>query len=152
MTARGERGVTLIEMLVVIVVVGMAIPVLMTNFATVSMRSLKSEAVGDAAFYAEQLLEEIGSKEFVDPDYSGNTALGPNTGETYPGYNDVDDYANFSRVDGPFTTSVMVTYANLSGTAWVPVAAATDYKLVTVTVSNPRNMVNASMSTLISKR
>jgi len=152
MSLRGERGATLVEMIVVIVVVGMAIPALMTNFATVSTRSLKSEAVGDATFYAEQLLEEIGSKAFVDPDYSGNTALGPNNGESYPGYNDVDDFANFSQVNGPFTTTVTVNYANLSGTDWTTVTSATDYKLVTVTVRNARNMVNAVMNTLISKR
>lgn len=152
MSLRGERGATLVEMIIVIVVVGMAVPALMTNFATVSVRSLKAEAVGDAAFYAEQLLEEIGSKEFVDPDASGNTALGPNSGESYPAYNDVDDFAGFTQTDGPFTTAVAVNYANLSGTTWVTTATATDYKLVTITVRNARNMVNTVMSTLISKR
>lgn len=139
---------TLMEMVVIIVVIGLAIPALLTNFATISRRAVSSEAIADGTMYAEQLMEEITSKDFVDPSQTGNTALGPNGSETYPDYNDVDDYAGYTGTAGGYSLSVAVVYASLSGSTWVVSATPTDFKLITVTVSNARSRLNAALTAL----
>ncbi len=131
-----SKGLTIIELAVVIVVLGLAIPPLLTMWADVAWRSSRSEFLADSAFYAQQLMEEIKSKDFVDPDDPNNTNLGPNTGENYPDFDDADDFNGYS--DNPasgYARSVAVNYAWLSGATWTITGSATDYKRITVAVS-----------------
>jgi prepilin-type N-terminal cleavage/methylation domain-containing protein len=146
MRSRGERGVTLIEMIFVIVIIGMAIPAMMTNFATVTMRSIKSEGVSDAGFCAEQMMEEISSKGFADAISPNNPALGPNSGESWPNFNDVDDYANFTKPCGSCNVSAAVDYASLNTNTWQTSQSQTDFKMVTVSARNARSMANITVA------
>ena len=143
------RGFTLIELVIVICIAGLTIPVLMTGFATVATQTVKSESLADAALYSSQMLDEITTKQFVDPDDQNNTALGPNTGETYPDFDDVDDYNGYVRTNGQYTTSVSVTYAALNNGVWQASGSPTDYKMVTVTTKNTRIGLSSSMTAIV---
>lgn len=142
-------------MVAVILVLGLTIPVLLTMWADVSWRSARSEQLADATFYAQQLMEEIKSKKFVDPEDPTNTALGPN-GEIYPLFDDVDDFNGCadSSVTTPasgFTRSGVVDYVTLSGTTWIPSGSSTPYKRITVSVSRTDNLVSdVSLVTIVS--
>lgn len=141
---------TLIEMLVIIVVIGMAVPAMLTNFASLSLRAIRSEAVADAVFHAEQLMEEITARPFVDPDDKENTLIGPNSGESYQDFDDIDDYNGYPRISGAYTMSAAVSYVTLNTAKWVESPNTTDFKRVRVTVKNDRNMVNMTVETIIS--
>ena len=90
----------MIELVAVLVVAGIAIPVLMTMWATISWRSVGSENVADTTFYARALMEEIKSKKFdqnANSPWTSSASLGSDTGEDRADsrtFNDVDDYIN----------------------------------------------------------
>jgi len=161
---REARAITLIEMVAVIVVVGLAIPPLMLMWQNVAYSSGRSATISQATFYAQELMEEIKSKEFVDPEDSTNPALGPN-GETYPNFDDVDDFNGHSDSVTGYSRCVTVDYVNLNGSNWggnctpdtptnctPPNCAssdATDYKRIRVLVSH--QLGGASLATMVSK-
>lgn len=135
-------GLTIIELVVVIVVLGLAIPPLLTSWANIGWRSARSEALADATFYAQALMEEIKSKRFDENTSSPwSSLLGPESGESRTGagasaYDDVDDYNGYS--DSPATRynrSATVGYAALSGTTWQNSGSITNFKRIAVTVS-----------------
>ncbi|MCK9594910.1 MAG: type II secretion system protein [Candidatus Omnitrophica bacterium] len=132
-----NRGLTLIELIVIIVVMGLAIPALIANLATITWRSTQSQAIGDSLSYARSLLEEIKVKDFSDPDDPDNTTLGVNADDVYPNYNDVDDYNGYNDTPASgFSRRVAVDYVNLSSNQWSDSADPTDFKRVNVTVSS----------------
>lgn len=147
-----KKGVNLIEMTAVIVVLSVSVPVLLTMWADVAWRSSQSESISDAAFYAQELMEEIKSKAFVDPDEPGVTALGPN-GETYPNLDDVDDFNGY--LDNPGTgyiRSVIVDYVALNGSLWQNSGAPTDFKRIKVSISRNDNLItDSSLVAIVSK-
>jgi type II secretory pathway pseudopilin PulG len=140
--ARGAKGLTIIELVTVIVVLGLAIPPLLTSWANIAWRSVRSESLADATFYAQALMEEIKSKRFDENTSSPWTSpLGPEPGESRAGigasaYDDVDDFNGCS--DSPATRynrSATVDYAALSGTTWQNSGSITNFKRIAVTVS-----------------
>jgi prepilin-type N-terminal cleavage/methylation domain-containing protein len=166
---RKNKGITLIEMVAVIVVLGISVPVLLTMWSDVAWRSSRSEAMADAMFYAQQLMEEIKSRRFdenaVSP-WSSN--LGPD-GEAYAAYDDVDDFNGYSEtISGtPYNRCVTVDYVTLSGTTWTgncspstpagctpPTCVAanrTNYKRIIVTVWRSDNIVSGvNLITMVS--
>jgi MSHA pilin protein MshD len=154
-----NRGITLIEMVAVIVVLSLAIPALLTMWADVAWRSVRSEAIGDAAFYAQQLMEEIKSKRFDENDSSPWTSnLGPEPGETITGtgdssFDDVDDYNGYS--DNPaidYSRSCTVDYVELSDSTWqAATSPPTDFKRIRVAVWRTDNLVSdVSLVTIVS--
>jgi prepilin-type N-terminal cleavage/methylation domain-containing protein len=145
----GQSGLTLMELIVVIVVLGLAIPGMMTNLASITVRSVRSESVSDGDFLAGQLMEEIVSKRFVDFQEPRNTAIGPNNGETYPNFDDVDDFNGYSRSVAPYTVSANVTYASYNGTAWVNSTTPTEFKQITVRATRPNNLLNTTLVTVV---
>lgn len=154
-----NKGLTIIELVVVIVVLGLAIPPLLTMWANVAWRSAASELLADSAFYAQQLTEEIKSKSFVDPDDPNNTNLGVNSGEgsnDRTTFDDVDDFVGCTDVSviAPgtgYVRSATVTYVSLSGSTWQISGSATDYKRVTVTVSRSGgSAIPVSLTALVS--
>lgn len=153
-----KKGVTLIEMVSVIVVLGVSIPILLTMWADVAWRSSRSEVISDAIFYAQQLMEEVKSKGYdqnTSPPWTNPANLGPDGGETYPNFNDVDDFNNYSDTVNRYNRSVSVKYVYLNGNNWddtcsfTTCQARTDcatcdqccYKKITVTVSRTDNLV-----------
>ncbi|RMD98513.1 MAG: hypothetical protein D6814_07420 [Calditrichaeota bacterium] len=98
----------------------------------------------------QQFIEEAKSKKFdevvgtLDPSNmpSGFTpwnALGHGAGETYPNFDDVDDYNNFSNtvsVQGiPFSVSIQVGYVQDTNPEQI-VSTQTFFKKMTVTVTS----------------
>lgn len=124
---RKRRGLTLIEMVSIIVVLGLAIPILLTMWADVAWRSSRSEVVADAIFYTQQLMEEIKSKGFDSNSSSPWTNainIGVDSGEDRADkdtFDDVDDfvtlclpgYSNHPTCDKTCTDTRVTVPANL---------------------------------------
>lgn len=127
-----NKGITLIEMVAVIVVLGTSIPFLMTMWSDTTWRSARSEALVDGSFYAQQLMEEIKTKRFDENSASPwSGSLGPDTStvglngtanETAIGRDNWDDVDDFNGYTGSpaagYNFCVTVDYISLSGTTW----------------------------------
>lgn len=150
-----EKGMTLIEMAVIIVVIGIAIPVLMRMWSDVVIKSADSEMISDATFFAQELMEEIKSKRFVDPEEPDNTALGINTlpPDTYK--DDVDDYNAYTKtLANGYTAKAIVKYRYLDpgDRTWKDSATPTEYKYIQVTVETTKITGGSfSLSTIVAK-
>lgn len=164
--AAKTKGMTLIEMAVMIVVLGLAIPPLLTMWADVAWRASRAEALSEATFHAQSLMEEIKSKRFderTSPPWTDSANFGPDPGESSANKNtfdDVDDFvgATDTAVTAPqagYIRSVAVEYVTLGAGAWgacgavlcqnnsdCTVCNACCYKRITVSVSRPDNLIN----------
>lgn len=151
---RKRTGLTLIEGLIASVVLGLAV---VGIFAPISASYKQAEAAEHSSVamtLARQLLDEISSKPFDEPDSGGG--LGPEADETLRGaYDNIDDYHGYSdstaadaaaplrttagvsvllAQHGTFTRSVTTEYrATPQGTA----VASGNFLLVTVRVTRP---------------
>ena len=169
--AQDAKGITLMEMVAVIVVLGLAIPPLLTMWADVALKSGRSEVIADATFYAQELMEEIklGNHRFDENTSSPwSSSLGPDTSTkgldetnneaTSPpttnknNWDDVDDFDDYS--DNPatgYTRSCDVDYVELSGSTWqAATSPPTDFKRITVAVSRTDNLISdVSLVTIV---
>lgn len=85
MTIRGERGTTLIELIVSIVIVAIAASAVLGVLSSSAGRSADAMIMAQAVSIAEAYLEEISLKAYADPDGAD--------GETVrTDFDDVDDY------------------------------------------------------------
>ncbi|MCX7926697.1 MAG: hypothetical protein N2606_00940 [Candidatus Omnitrophica bacterium] len=120
-----NNGITLVELIVVLVVAGLAVPTLLVLWATVAWQSVRSEATVDALFYATELLEQIKATRFDEnatPPFS--SILGRETTESIENastYDDIDDFVGTTdiRILTPangYSRTVNVEYVNLSST------------------------------------
>ncbi len=114
--------------------------------------SYENEAVLAATSIAQSILREAAAKNFDEKSIGKKVtstdsltavcSLGPETGEVYPAFDDVDDYKGYvgTRATdrlGSFNVSVDVRYTN-KGTFGAVSSTRTFMKLITVTVSgNP---------------
>ena len=111
----------------------------------------ESEYTMTATSVGQTLLNEIGTKAFDQATALSDTAglasfaapgaLGPNAGEVYPLFNDVDDYNRFSTSvmsarAGEFTIACAVVYVNIATPNTVS-TIRTRTKRVTLTVTSP---------------
>lgn len=109
---------------------------------------------------ADDMIEEIKVRAFDHATIKFPTAslgnlttadkLGPETGETYPNFNDVDDFNGYTKyVTAPHAEDYYITtkvqYVNETNPDQVS-STRTYYKKVTVTVTSPymRNAINLS--------
>lgn len=97
---------------------------------------------------AQSMIDEISSKAFDEEVVAGtqiisannfSTLLSPEASESYPNFNDIDDYNNFSKQEnvpgiGVFYVFVNVSYLNDS---FVPTGSKTYNKEIKVRVTNP---------------
>lgn len=115
----------MVEMVTVIVVIGLAIPTLLLMWQNLSYRSGRSEAIVQAGFYVQELMEETRAKDF--------DAI-----STFDGYSDSCDNQGVCSDDSsrPYQRSVSVGYARLNGSDWEDSPSPTDYKKIEVTVSH----------------
>ncbi len=135
-----------------------------------SMMNMKDVSYGNEAILAgttlaQSVLRDIASKNFDERTIGRKVAktdtlttpmsLGPEVGEAYPNFNDVDDYDQHVRTEsnarlGNFTVAVRVWYTSralLGGAS----PSATFMKAVTVTVSGNRYLPKSIVaSTIIS--
>ena len=104
-TVRNRRGVTLVELVLLLVVASIALPGLMVYFTEAMEHSADAQLWTLSASLAQELMEEIKAKRWdqqtpIPPGVpTAVNALGPETGETRcdpalgcQAYNDVDDY------------------------------------------------------------
>ncbi|MDL0433312.1 type II secretion system protein [Marinobacter sp. TBZ242] len=98
-----QRGATLVELVMTIVIISVAIAGVVGAFALISGRSADPLNQTRAVELAQLYMDEIISKKYDDatpqggsPKYAGTCNIGPEGGETRDSYDDVDDYHNTS--------------------------------------------------------
>jgi MSHA pilin protein MshD len=144
---KSRQGVTLIETVAAILVMGLALPPLAGLFTEISNHSVDDLQQRVALSYAESLLEEIVSKEFEDPDEADGSFGTEETDRI--DYDDIDDFDGLSnsslkRFNGSalddysgFTRSVVVD--NVSAADPDPATplsdGSTEFKRIKVTVA-----------------
>lgn len=140
-----QSGTTLIELVIAIVIIGIAATAILGTFATTVGASADPMIRHQAVAIAEAYLEEISLKSFADPDGVDGEA-------SRDLYDDVDDYnglVNNGARDqfdeaiadlSNYTVSVSVTGSNA-----LPGITSTDLYLISVTVTHPEN-VNLTVS------
>ena len=138
-----QRGVSLVELVMFIVIVSVGIVGILSVMNTVTGSSTDPMVRKQAHAIAESMLEEVELKDFANP--SGGFT-GASTQANRPLFDDIGDYNGFTTtgiypVDsgtaisglGSYNVSVTVTGAALGG------IAASDASLITVTVTGPGN-------------
>jgi MSHA pilin protein MshD len=85
MLGRGERGATLIELVISIVVIAIAASAVLGVLSSTVGRSADAMVMSQAVAIAEAYLEEISLKSFADPDGVDGEAARPD-------FDDVNDY------------------------------------------------------------
>ncbi len=144
---RDERGFTLIDLILVIIIVAIAIPPMLALFIQMVSGSTFAVTVSRANALASTLREEIQSKKWDDND-PWSVILGPETGDSRATYNDVDDFNGLDEspprdsqgvdLDGftGFRQQVSVCYVAETDFDTC-IGGPTYYKQVTVTVTDP---------------
>ena len=130
---RSQRGMTLIEVVVSIVVIGLAGAALVGTLSYLAGTGNKSMLQTQAQSIADAYLNEILGKAFVDPNVDGEGSRDL--------YDDIDDYAGLSglatdergNAAGNFQVSVAVVPGTLGG------LPAADVRRIDVTVTFGNN-------------
>lgn len=125
-----QRGVTFVELVVSIVVIGVALAGIMLVFTRTVARSADPVLVEQAVAIAEAYMEEITLKPFLDPD-TGTDCPAPEADRTqFDNVCDYDSHTDIGARDqgdnaisglGQYTVQVMVASEAING---VPAAAA----------------------------
>ncbi len=147
----GTSGMTIIEMVMVIVVLAIAIPPLLNMFSEVGINSVQAEFQNTASLIGQSYMEEIISKKFDetlvnDPLASApwSDPLGSDGGESRSSYDDVDDFDGYTEDPVAnytgFSTSVTVYYVDPDSsdldTVQPDSSSSLDYKRIDVTVTH----------------
>lgn len=135
----------MIEVVIVIIILGIAMLPLLITYANVANTGMQREAITIATSLAQTLMEEIESKRYdenADPPWTDPLSLGPD-GETGrdTDYDDVDDFNEYSENPipgfGGYTSSVSISYVQ-PGDLDTPVGTTTDFKRIEVTISHSK--------------
>jgi MSHA pilin protein MshD len=146
-----QRGFTLIELIIFIVVVSIALAGILSVMNTVVKSSADPMVRKQTIAIAESLLEEILLKDYCDPD-TLNTSVSPSTCGTNAvesgrnTYDDVDDYAGYTStgiVDMTGAATPGLAQYNISPAVAVDTVAlgGLTVKRVTVSVTGPQGAV-----------
>ena len=140
MTRSQQRGFTLIELIIFIVVISVGIAGILSVMNTVVKSSADPMVRKQTIAIAESLLEEILLKEYANP-------AGGDTGAVRASFDDVDQYAGYNTTVG-ITDPLGVAVASLSNYNIAPsvVVGTTTIgtltvKEVTVSVTGPQGAV-----------
>ncbi len=142
---QGLRGFTIIELIIVIVVLGIALPPLLFTVSDTLEDNVKVRTIQTASVLGRSLLEEILSKRYDENTSSPwSNPLGPNGGETRATYDDIDDFDGFTEnpISGftGYSSSVTVYYVNPDtaglDTAQPDSSNTLDYKRIDVTITH----------------
>ena len=140
---RGQRGMTLIEIVLAIVVLGVGLAGVLIAFSTVTRGSADPVVTQQMLVIAEEMLEEIQLKPYTAVANAAPAACARNT------YNDVLDYNGYATsgqictIDGS-TIPALVGYSvrvQVQAGALVGIAAA---RRINVTVTRGTNSVTLS--------
>ena len=108
----------------------------------------RSALIASAAAVAERYIEEAEKLRFdednsatIPSSFTEANQLGPDNGESYPNYDDIDDFDSLSLIDStsahtPFTVNISVDYVNKLSLD-TPISTRTYYKRMAVSVSSP---------------
>jgi len=153
---RYENGFTLIEVLIAIILVGLAIVSLVAANISFTKANGAGADLSTAEFLLEQIRELTTLLPVIDPQ-TGTTTFGPETGESLSNYDDVDDFdgASFSPPINAQRQSLtnftafrqQVTVENVSSANFGQVVADHGSAFVRVTVKvmlNSRQISSAS--------
>ncbi|MEE8282053.1 MAG: hypothetical protein V3R47_00865, partial [candidate division NC10 bacterium] len=152
---RNQRGITLIDLILVIVLLALAIPPMVMLLIQGTRQSTFGVTMTRANGLGSTLLEEIRSKRWDENGGAASATLGPETGETRATYDDVDDFHGLN--DSPpedslgtdmagstgFRQQVSVCYVDPDATPPPPPldtclgSGTSNYKRITVTVTEP---------------
>ena len=121
-----QKGFTLIEIIVTIIVIGISAVALLSVFTNLVRGSADPVIQQQATTIAEAYMEEIMLRAFEDPAVPETGGAEP--GETRPVYNDVQDYNSLG------TTEVRDQNDN-------PIAALVDYDVSVTVTSDSLNTV-----------
>jgi len=127
---RNKRGLTLLEIIIIIAIIGLAVPAILTAFARLVATGADAKTVQIATNLASQEMEQmIKGKKFVNIVSAGQT----------------DYTGDFSQ----YNYQIIVEYVNPSDLN-TPVAGPTDFKRVKVVVTKD-NLAgfNVTLTTLI---
>ena len=94
-----ERGVTLAELIVSIVIVGVSVAGILSVMNLTTRHSADPMILQQAQLIAESYLEEILLKKFYDPD-TNTVCAGTTAGESRTNYDNVCDYNGLSDTAG----------------------------------------------------
>lgn len=119
MRKTGNRGFTLLEMIVLIVMAGILLPAILVPFVASVKGSGKPEMVNKAMFLAQQKMEEFMKYNYSQPALNP-VALTPYANADFPGYR--------------WRWSVTLVNSNFN-----PSAADVGYKRILVRVQDPEN-------------
>jgi MSHA pilin protein MshD len=147
-----QRGATLVELVMTIVIISVAIAGVIGAFALITGRSADPLNQTRAVELAQLYMDEIISKKYDNatpqggqPPYVGSCNIGPDGGETRASYDDVDDYNGISdsppadadgALDGygGFTVDVTVSCAGDDAGVGLPADQA---KRIDLTITDP---------------
>src|SRR5690554_5084105 len=161
-----QQGFTLVELIIGLVVLGLAVVMLAMLFFPQAQRSAEPILQTRAAGLGQALMLEIMSKSFDQhsdrtggllrcgetdaPTCTEPTALRPDSGETRALFNDVDDYHGLNSIDDPLSDALGQAighrYPNFNyaiDVCYYDVAikecspVITPYKLITITITTP---------------
>ena len=95
--SRHKNGFTLIEVLIAILLIGLAIAAMISANGALTQANGAGIELSTAEFLIEQITELTTVLPVIDPT-TGTTTFGPETSETLASYDDIDDFngASFS--------------------------------------------------------
>ncbi len=165
-----QKGFTIIETVLMIVLLAIAIPPLLHLFAETAVTGAKASVLPTANVLAIELMEEIKATKFDElsaKSGSGNWSgsLGPDAGETATNkatFDDVDDFNGWTQNFGAgypgYTAAVSVSYvvsSDLSTPLVIPSPMPNNwtpsYKLIRVTISNPAMPAGITLATVVTE-
>jgi type II secretory pathway pseudopilin PulG len=163
-----RRGFTLTEGLIAAVILAAAVGGMLAPMSATYQQSRIIKQSNIAISMAQQLLDEVVSRHFLDPNDS-SMVKGPDSGEaTRSTYDNIDDYHNYSDTTDPaasnsiktlsgdaidwkssevYTRSVNIEYR---ATPTGPATASGDFAMVTVKVRMPSGQ-SVSVSRLVAR-
>ncbi|MBL7004638.1 MAG: prepilin-type N-terminal cleavage/methylation domain-containing protein [Gammaproteobacteria bacterium] len=130
-----NKGFTLIEIIVTILIISIAAPILIQAFSSIVRSSANPMLLQQSISIAQSYLEKITLLSYDDPNDGGDSLLtGPKGPELDEGteslYDDVDDYHNFSDTElTDFTIDITIGNEETLNNAIV--------KKITATVTHP---------------
>jgi len=113
-----KKGLTLIELVLVVIILGIAIPPLLGLFFNLARKAVQAEAISTATFYAEKEMERLISiRNYSSLSITNNTSC-------------------VTALPSGYSCSYTLKYAVLSGNNWTDTTNnTTGYKRLRVSVS-----------------
>ena len=160
---RDQRGVTLIDLIITIIILAIAVPPMVGVFITSTRNSTFGVTMARANHLASNLFEEIRSKRWDENTGAASATLGLDTGETRATYDDVDDFHGLNETPPKDSQGVAMSgFTGFRQQVSVCYVASTDlntclgsgltsnYKKVIVTVTDPEGRVSPLVTVISS--